>query len=121
MMRKQLACNTAPAALKRRENLDPDPDPDPDQRHPYEEQYVSEGESSQLDTHTVPPDCRDAETITDVCNSTDLPEFEIISLLEEQLPVYRLRADTGRHGNSRRRQRDVQRPSAEQRREEEWG
>uniref|UniRef100_A0A3Q2C7I5 Trafficking kinesin protein 1 n=1 Tax=Cyprinodon variegatus TaxID=28743 RepID=A0A3Q2C7I5_CYPVA len=29
-----------------------------------------------------------------VCNSTDLPEFEIISLLEEQLPVYRLRADT---------------------------
>ncbi|MED6246511.1 hypothetical protein ATANTOWER_019039, partial [Ataeniobius toweri] len=36
----------------------------------------------------------DAETITDVCNSTDLPEFEIISLLEEQLPVYRLRADT---------------------------
>uniref|UniRef100_A0A8C5ENZ8 Trafficking kinesin-binding protein 1-like n=1 Tax=Gouania willdenowi TaxID=441366 RepID=A0A8C5ENZ8_GOUWI len=30
----------------------------------------------------------------DVCISTDLPEFEIISLLEEQLPVYRLRADT---------------------------
>ncbi|KAM6967857.1 trafficking kinesin-binding protein 1-like [Aplochiton taeniatus] len=29
-----------------------------------------------------------------VCNSTDLPEVEIISLLEEQLPVYRLRADT---------------------------
>ncbi|XP_077362648.1 trafficking kinesin-binding protein 1 [Festucalex cinctus] len=39
-------------------------------------------------------DYKDAETITDVCNSTDLPEFEIISLLEEQLPVYRLRADT---------------------------
>uniref|UniRef100_A0A8D3CT85 Trafficking kinesin-binding protein 1-like n=1 Tax=Scophthalmus maximus TaxID=52904 RepID=A0A8D3CT85_SCOMX len=51
-------------------------------------------ECSQLDTHPAPPDCRDAETITDVCNSTDLPEFEIISLLEEQLPVYRLRADT---------------------------
>uniref|UniRef100_A0A3Q1HI93 Trafficking protein, kinesin binding 1a n=1 Tax=Anabas testudineus TaxID=64144 RepID=A0A3Q1HI93_ANATE len=50
--------------------------------------------SSQLDTHPAPPECRDAETITDVCNSTDLPEFEIISLLEEQLPVYRLRADT---------------------------
>uniref|UniRef100_A0A674P8V6 Trafficking kinesin protein 1 n=1 Tax=Takifugu rubripes TaxID=31033 RepID=A0A674P8V6_TAKRU len=30
----------------------------------------------------------------DVCNSTDLPELEIISLLEEQLPVYKLRADT---------------------------
>uniref|UniRef100_A0AAR2K1S3 Trafficking protein, kinesin binding 1 n=1 Tax=Pygocentrus nattereri TaxID=42514 RepID=A0AAR2K1S3_PYGNA len=28
-----------------------------------------------------------------VCNSTDLPEVEIISLLEEKLPVYRLRAD----------------------------
>uniref|UniRef100_A0A3Q3RRX1 Trafficking kinesin-binding protein 1-like n=1 Tax=Mastacembelus armatus TaxID=205130 RepID=A0A3Q3RRX1_9TELE len=53
-----------------------------------------EGKSSQLDTHLAPPDCKDAETITDVCNSTDLPEFEIISLLEEQLPVYRLRADT---------------------------
>uniref|UniRef100_A0A3B4EU63 Trafficking kinesin protein 1 n=1 Tax=Pundamilia nyererei TaxID=303518 RepID=A0A3B4EU63_9CICH len=32
--------------------------------------------------------------VCNVCNSTDLPEFEIISLLEEQLPVYRLRADT---------------------------
>lgn len=30
----------------------------------------------------------------DVCNSTELPEVEIISLLEEQLPVYRLRADS---------------------------
>uniref|UniRef100_H3CL51 Trafficking kinesin protein 1 n=1 Tax=Tetraodon nigroviridis TaxID=99883 RepID=H3CL51_TETNG len=30
----------------------------------------------------------------DVCNSRDLPELEIISLLEEQLPVYKLRADT---------------------------
>ncbi|GAA6099548.1 trafficking kinesin-binding protein 1 isoform X1 [Tachysurus ichikawai] len=30
----------------------------------------------------------------DVCNSTDLPEVEIISLLEEQLPHYQLRADT---------------------------
>uniref|UniRef100_A0A3Q3WCY0 Uncharacterized protein n=1 Tax=Mola mola TaxID=94237 RepID=A0A3Q3WCY0_MOLML len=30
----------------------------------------------------------------DVCNSTDLPELEIISLLEEQLPVYKLRANT---------------------------
>ncbi|KAL4677863.1 hypothetical protein H8959_020537, partial [Pygathrix nigripes] len=37
---------------------------------------------------------RDACTITDVCNSTDLPEVEIISLLEEQLPHYKLRADT---------------------------
>ncbi|KAM9489203.1 trafficking kinesin-binding protein 1 isoform 3-T3 [Clarias gariepinus] len=29
-----------------------------------------------------------------VCNSTDLPEVEIISLLEEQLPHYQLRADS---------------------------
>uniref|UniRef100_A0A8C2PUD8 Trafficking protein, kinesin binding 1 n=1 Tax=Cyprinus carpio TaxID=7962 RepID=A0A8C2PUD8_CYPCA len=32
-------------------------------------------------------------SVIDVCNSTELPEVEIISLLEEQLPVYRLRAD----------------------------
>uniref|UniRef100_A0AAY4BDP6 Trafficking protein, kinesin binding 1a n=1 Tax=Denticeps clupeoides TaxID=299321 RepID=A0AAY4BDP6_9TELE len=30
----------------------------------------------------------------DVCNSTDLDEVEIISLLEDQLPLYQLRADT---------------------------
>lgn len=29
-----------------------------------------------------------------MCNSTNLPEVEIISLLEEQLPHYKLRADT---------------------------
>lgn len=29
-----------------------------------------------------------------MCNSTELDEVEIISLLDEQLPVYRLRADT---------------------------
>lgn len=78
--------------------MPPAPEPHPDseagQWHTEEEQYVSEGEPSQVDTQPVQPVCRDAETITDVCNSTDLPEFEIISLLEEQLPVYRLRADT---------------------------
>jgi len=36
----------------------------------------------------------DAETITDVCSGGELPEVEIISLLEEQIPRYRLRADT---------------------------
>ncbi|KAL0166480.1 hypothetical protein M9458_038324, partial [Cirrhinus mrigala] len=57
-----------------------------------EEQYVGEGieEPVPLAPHAR---YRDAETITDVCNSTELPEVEIISLLEEQLPVYRLRAD----------------------------
>ncbi|XP_057331785.1 trafficking kinesin-binding protein milt isoform X2 [Microplitis mediator] len=37
---------------------------------------------------------RDAETITEVCSGGELPEVEIISLLEEQIPRYRLRADT---------------------------
>lgn len=29
-----------------------------------------------------------------MCNSIELPEVEIISLLEEKLPVYKLRADS---------------------------
>ncbi|KAM6449572.1 uncharacterized protein PHA67_016978 [Liasis olivaceus] len=36
----------------------------------------------------------DATTLTELCNSTNVPEVEIISLLGEQLPVYQLRADT---------------------------
>ncbi|XP_032812948.1 trafficking kinesin-binding protein 1-like isoform X2 [Petromyzon marinus] len=36
---------------------------------------------------------RDASTITDVCSSAELPEVEIISLLEERLPHYTLRAN----------------------------
>ncbi|XP_076162683.1 trafficking kinesin-binding protein milt isoform X2 [Ptiloglossa arizonensis] len=43
---------------------------------------------------TTPPSTRDAETITEVCSGAELPEVEIISLLEEQIPRYRLRADT---------------------------
>ena len=31
---------------------------------------------------------------TDLCNDADLPEVEILSLIEEQIPKYRLRADT---------------------------
>ncbi|KAI1901885.1 hypothetical protein AGOR_G00039040 [Albula goreensis] len=57
-----------------------------------EEQYVSE--PAPLEEASDDIIYRDAGTITDVCNSTDLPEVEIISLLEEQLPHYRLRADT---------------------------
>ncbi|XP_063225295.1 trafficking kinesin-binding protein milt isoform X3 [Bacillus rossius redtenbacheri] len=37
---------------------------------------------------------QDAATITEVCSGEELPEVEIISLLEEQIPRYRLRADT---------------------------
>ncbi|KAK2579304.1 hypothetical protein KPH14_008258 [Odynerus spinipes] len=43
---------------------------------------------------TTPPSTKDAETITEVCSGGELPEVEIISLLEEQIPRYRLRADT---------------------------
>ncbi|KAJ8004859.1 hypothetical protein DPEC_G00140680 [Dallia pectoralis] len=65
------------------------PDP-PRAPGPGEEQYVSEADT----TEDVSTAFRDAGTITDVCNGTDLPEVEIISLLEEQLPHYKLRADT---------------------------
>ncbi|MBN3279577.1 TRAK1 protein, partial [Polyodon spathula] len=45
--------------------------------------------------HSSPSDIVAAHSkIANVCNSTDLPEVEIISLLEEQLPHYKLRADT---------------------------
>ena len=32
--------------------------------------------------------------LADICNDEDLPEVEILSLIEEQIPKYRLRADT---------------------------
>lgn len=37
---------------------------------------------------------RDAESITDVCTNEDLPEVELVSMLEEQLPQYKLRVDS---------------------------
>ncbi|XP_037085685.1 trafficking kinesin-binding protein milt-like [Pollicipes pollicipes] len=37
---------------------------------------------------------RDAETLTELCNTENIPEVEIVSLVEEQIPRYRLRADT---------------------------
>ncbi|XP_004872345.1 trafficking kinesin-binding protein 2 isoform X2 [Heterocephalus glaber] len=37
---------------------------------------------------------RDLESITDVCSDGDLPEVELVSLLEEQLPQYKLRVDS---------------------------
>lgn len=36
----------------------------------------------------------DQSTLTDLCSGESLPEVEIISLLEEQIPRYKLRADT---------------------------
>ncbi|XP_055967549.1 trafficking kinesin-binding protein 2 isoform X2 [Sorex fumeus] len=37
---------------------------------------------------------RDSESITDVSSNDDLPEVELVSLLEEQLPQYKLRVDS---------------------------
>lgn len=37
---------------------------------------------------------RDSESITDVCSNEDLPEVELVNLLEEQLPQYKLRVDS---------------------------
>lgn len=36
----------------------------------------------------------DLESITDVCSNEDLPEVELVNMLEEQLPQYKLRVDT---------------------------
>ena len=35
---------------------------------------------------------RDQSTLTDLSQSTDLPEIEIVSLISEELPRYKLRA-----------------------------
>jgi hypothetical protein len=37
---------------------------------------------------------RDQSTLTDLSSSSDLPEIEIVSLISEELPKYRLRAGT---------------------------
>ncbi|XP_030076340.1 trafficking kinesin-binding protein 1 [Microcaecilia unicolor] len=47
-----------------------------------------------LGNHPQTKAWHDASTITDVCSGGDVPEVEIISLLEERLPLYTLRADT---------------------------
>ncbi|XP_065494213.1 trafficking kinesin-binding protein 2 isoform X1 [Caloenas nicobarica] len=39
-------------------------------------------------------DRRDLESLSDVCSSEDLPEVELVSMLEEQLPDYKLRVDS---------------------------
>ncbi|CAN0133780.1 unnamed protein product [Bubo scandiacus] len=39
-------------------------------------------------------DRRGLESISDVCSSEDLPEVELVSMLEEQLPDYKLRVDS---------------------------
>ncbi|KAM6268384.1 trafficking kinesin-binding protein 2 isoform 2-T2 [Porphyrio hochstetteri] len=39
-------------------------------------------------------DHKGLESISDVCSSEDLPEVELVSMLEEQLPDYKLRVDS---------------------------
>ncbi|XP_050755659.1 trafficking kinesin-binding protein 2 isoform X3 [Gymnogyps californianus] len=39
-------------------------------------------------------DHRSLESVSDVCSSEDLPEVELVSMLEEQLPDYKLRVDS---------------------------
>ncbi|OPJ76240.1 hypothetical protein AV530_004019 [Patagioenas fasciata monilis] len=39
-------------------------------------------------------DRRDLESLSDACSSEDLPEVELVSMLEEQLPDYKLRVDS---------------------------
>lgn len=52
------------------------------------------GPTNLLALESLKDKTRDTGTITDVCSGGELPEVEIISLLEEQIPRYRLRADT---------------------------
>ncbi|XP_051792418.1 trafficking kinesin-binding protein 1-like isoform X2 [Erpetoichthys calabaricus] len=72
----------------------------PDEQAHYDVNFIICGEaSSSWDLSTTSVRCCeqgnycDVSTITDVCNTGNVPEVEIISLLEEQLPSYTLRAD----------------------------
>ena len=46
-----------------------------------------------LDLERTKRRSRDCSTLTDLAAAADLPEVEIVSLVEEQLPRYKLRAD----------------------------
>ncbi|RNA00672.1 Trafficking kinesin-binding [Brachionus plicatilis] len=37
---------------------------------------------------------KSCETLTDICSSDNIAEVDVISLLDEKLPKYKLRADT---------------------------
>ncbi|XP_063840227.1 trafficking kinesin-binding protein 1-like isoform X4 [Scylla paramamosain] len=45
-------------------------------------------------TENVMPKYKEAGTITDVCTGDNVAEVELISLVQEQIPCYKLRADT---------------------------
>ena len=48
---------------------------------------------TRLDLERTKRRSRDCSTLTDLAADPDLPEVEIVSLVEEQLPRYRLKAD----------------------------
>ncbi|TRY65682.1 hypothetical protein DNTS_005534 [Danionella cerebrum] len=58
---------------------------------PQKHHVADTTQETPLSTHSQ---YRDAQTITDVCNSVSLAEVEIFSLLEETLPLYTLRAES---------------------------
>ncbi|XP_014664202.1 PREDICTED: trafficking kinesin-binding protein 1-like [Priapulus caudatus] len=51
-------------------------------------------DESDLENESVNIQCKEASTLTDLCYTANVPEVEIISLIEEQIPKYTLRADT---------------------------
>ncbi|XP_033912917.3 trafficking kinesin-binding protein 1-like, partial [Acipenser ruthenus] len=76
--------------------LDPPQHSDPQELHSSHASQVEEDEGPLFFTVTSNEEGRafhDVSTLTDVCNSENVPEVEIISLLEERLPSYTLRAD----------------------------
>ncbi|EPY77236.1 amyotrophic lateral sclerosis 2 (juvenile) chromosome region, candidate 3 isoform 2-like protein [Camelus ferus] len=60
-----------------------------EQQKPQEQVMTIQGEENLMNINH-----RDSESITDVCSNEDLPEVELVSLLEEQLPQYKLRVDS---------------------------
>lgn len=63
----------------------------------------------------------EASTLTELCASDDLPEVELVSLLSEQLPTYKLRADALTNFGGYRHSDFVQFPALQLSEEEEEG
>ncbi|XP_072180845.1 trafficking kinesin-binding protein 1-like, partial [Diadema setosum] len=64
--------------------------------HQLTEEHFVSGQSDGEDD-AVTTRIQEAGTLTDLHNTSNIPEVEIFSLLEEQIPLYTLRADTTSH------------------------